>query len=98
MRIGRDAADESSYTAYLFREGLDKILKKVGEACSLLLIAAKGGDRQGIAEEMANLIYHLMVMMVCKGVPQRPWEMRWTGATARPATSSNSTRPIKIPE
>lgn len=67
----RDAADESSYTAYLFREGLDKILKKVGEACSLLLIAAKGGDRQGVAEEMANLIYHLMVMMVCKGVPAK---------------------------
>mgnify|MGYP002580601395 CR=1 FL=1 len=65
----KDAADETAYTAYLFREGLDKILKKVGEACSLLLIAAKGCDRQGIADEMANLIYHLMVMMVCKGIP-----------------------------
>ena len=65
------AADEESYTAYLFREGLDKILKKVGEACSLLLIAAKGGDKKGIAEEMADLIYHLMVMMVCKEVPPK---------------------------
>lgn len=65
----KDAADDTAYTAYLFQEGLDKILKKVGEACSLLLIAAKGGDRQGIANEMANLIYHLMAMMVCKDIP-----------------------------
>ena len=65
------AADEESYTDYLFREGLEKILKKVGEACSLLLIAAKGGDKKGIAEEMADLIYHLMVMMVCKEVPPK---------------------------
>lgn len=65
----REAADDTSYTAYLFREGLDKILKKVGEACSLLLIAGKDGDKQGIAEEMADLIYHLMVMMVCQQIP-----------------------------
>lgn len=62
--------DTESYTAYLFREGLDKILKKVGEACSLMLIAAKGGDKAGIATEMGNLYYHLMVMMVCKGIDQ----------------------------
>lgn len=71
IRDRQTVAEEGAYTAYLFREGLDKILKKVGEACSLLLIAAKGGDRQGIAEELANLIYHLMVMMVCKGVPAK---------------------------
>ena len=65
----RDAADVESYTAYLFREGLDKILKKVGEACSLVLIAAKNGDKAGVAEQMADLYYHLMVMMVCKEVP-----------------------------
>ncbi len=65
----KETAADTSYTAYLFREGLDKILKKVGEACSLLLIAAKSGDQQGIADEMANLIYHLMVMMVCAQIP-----------------------------
>lgn len=68
IRERQHSEDENSYTAYLFREGLDKILKKVGEACSLLLIAAKAGDKAGIAAEMGNLYYHLMVMMVCKGI------------------------------
>lgn len=63
---------EGSYTCYLFDKGLDKILKKVGEACSLMLIAAKAGDKAGIAAEMGNLYYHLMVMMVCKGI-QPQW-------------------------
>ncbi len=57
-----------SYTAYLFHEGLDKILKKVGEACSLLLIAAKNGDGEAVAYEAADLLYHLLAMMLCKGI------------------------------
>jgi phosphoribosyl-ATP pyrophosphohydrolase len=60
--------EEGSYTAYLFQQGLDKILKKVGEACSLLLIAAKGGDLDKTADETADLLYHLMAMMICKGI------------------------------
>lgn len=60
--------DQESYTAYLFREGLDKILKKVGEACALLLIAGKDQDPARIAEETGDLLYHLMAMMVCKGI------------------------------
>ena len=60
--------DQESYTAYLFREGLDKILKKVGEACALLLIAGKDQDQARIAEETGDLLYHLMAMMVCKGI------------------------------
>ena len=70
----REQPKEGSYTCYLFEEGLDKILKKVGEACSLMLIAAKAGDKAGIAAEMGNLYYHLMVMMVCKGI-----QPRWLG-------------------
>ena len=66
---GRSHSDDlESYTAYLFREGLDKILKKVGEACSLLLIAGKDQDPARIAEETGDLFYHLMAMMVCKGI------------------------------
>lgn len=64
----RESADEESYTAYLFREGLDKILKKVGEGCSLMLLAAKNGDAEATAAETANLMYHLLAMMVCKGM------------------------------
>jgi phosphoribosyl-ATP pyrophosphohydrolase len=65
----QDVKDGQSYTAYLFEKGLDKILKKVGEACSLLLIAGKAGEKDKIAAETADLIYHLMVMMVAKNIP-----------------------------
>lgn len=64
----RESDDQESYTAYLFREGLDKILKKVGEACALLLIAGKDQDPARIAEETGDLLYHLMAMMICKGI------------------------------
>lgn len=64
----RDIKDGQSYTAYLFEKGLDKILKKVGEACSLLLIAGKAQDKAAVAAETADLFYHLMVMMVAKGI------------------------------
>lgn len=64
----RESDDQESYTAYIFREGLDKILKKVGEACALLLIAGKDQDPARIAEETGDLLYHLMAMMICKGI------------------------------
>ena len=64
----RESDDQESYTAYLFREGLDKILKKVGEACALLLIAGKDQDPARIAEETGDLLYHLMAMMIYKGI------------------------------
>ena len=59
---------EGSYTCYLFEKGIDKILKKVGEACALLLIAGKDQNREKIAEETGDLLYHLMAMMICKGI------------------------------
>ena len=64
----RDSNDSESYTAYLFREGLDKILKKVGEACAQLLISGKAQDGEKIAEFTGDLLYHLLVMMVCKEI------------------------------
>lgn len=64
----RATEDNESYTYYLFQNGLDKILKKVGEACSMLLIAAKGNDLSAVAEEFADLMYHLMVMMIARGI------------------------------
>lgn len=60
---------EGSYTCYLFEKGLDKILKKVGEECSETIIAAKNGDKNEIVYETADLLYHLMVMLVNEGVP-----------------------------
>lgn len=68
LPVDEDAKEGSSYTAYLFQKGTDKILKKVGEACSLMLIAAKDGDGAKTAYEVADLLYHLMVMMVNEGI------------------------------
>ena len=60
---------EGSYTCYLLDKGLDKILKKVGEECSETIIAAKNGDNSETVYEVADLIYHLTVMMVSQGIP-----------------------------
>ena len=60
---------EGSYTCYLFEKGLDKILKKVGEECSETIIAAKNGDQANTVEEISDLLYHLMVMMVQQDIP-----------------------------
>lgn len=54
---------EGSYTCYLFQEGLNKILKKCGEECSEVIIAAKDGDPGQIKAEICDLIYHLVVLM-----------------------------------
>ena len=59
---------EGSYTSYLFQKGLDKILKKVGEECTEVIIAAKGEDRRETIYEIADLAYHTMVLMVEAGI------------------------------
>ena len=59
---------EGSYTCYLFEKGLDKILKKVGEECAETIIAAKNGENSETIYEIADLIYHLTVMMAELGI------------------------------
>lgn len=59
---------EGSYTNYLFDKGIDKILKKVGEEATELVIAAKNPDAEEIKYEMADFLYHAMVLMVEKGI------------------------------
>lgn len=59
---------EGSYTNYLFDKGLDKILKKVGEEATEVIIGAKNADKTEIANETADLLYHLAVMLVETGV------------------------------
>ncbi len=59
---------EGSYTNYLFDKGIDKILKKVGEECTEIIIAAKNPDPEELKYEMADWLYHAMVLMVEKGV------------------------------
>ena len=59
---------EGSYTSYLFEKGVDKILKKVGEECTEVIIAAKDDDKPNTVYELADLAYHAMVLMVEMGI------------------------------
>ena len=59
---------EGSYTTYLFEKGIDKILKKIGEECTEVIIASKAEDRAETIYEIADLAYHVMVMMVEQGI------------------------------
>lgn len=62
---------DGSYTNYLFDKGIDKILKKVGEECTEIVIAAKNPDKDEIKYEISDFLYHVMVLMAEKGVT---WE------------------------
>ena len=69
LLAGRKAqSKEGSYTNYLFDKGLDKILKKVGEESTEVIVAGKGGDRQETIYEIADLCYHVLVLMVQMGI------------------------------
>lgn len=65
----KEEKQEGSYTCYLFEKGLDKILKKCGEECSEVLIAAKNGKQEDTVGELSDLLYHLTVLMVNEGIP-----------------------------
>ncbi len=69
MLEGRKSSPkEGSYTSYLFDKGMDKILKKVGEESTEVIIAGAKGDREETIYEVADLAYHVMVMMVEQGI------------------------------
>lgn len=64
----KETMPAGSYTAYLFEKGIDKILKKVGEENAEVIIAAKNGDKPELVYEVADLLYHLLVLLVEQGV------------------------------
>lgn len=64
----KDEPKEGSYTSYLFDKGIDKILKKVGEESTEVIIAAKADDRKETIYEIADLTYHLLVLMSQMGI------------------------------
>lgn len=64
----RDNPQEGSYTSYLFEKGVDKILKKVGEECTEVIIAGKANDHAETVYEIADLAYHVLVLMVNSGI------------------------------
>jgi len=69
LLVGRkNDRPEGSYTTYLFEKGIDKILKKVGEECTEVIIAGKADDKSETVYEIADLAYHVMVLMVQMGI------------------------------
>lgn len=64
----KEKMPEGSYTTYLFEKGLDKILKKVGEECTEVIIAGKDMDKSETVYEIADLVYHVLVLMVEAGI------------------------------
>lgn len=69
LLVGRkENKPEGSYTTYLFEKGIDKILKKVGEECTEVIIAGKADDKKETVYELADLAYHAMVLMVQMGI------------------------------
>ena len=64
----REKMPEGSYTTYLFEKGIDKILKKVGEESTEVIIAAKADDKRETVYEIADLAYHIMVLMTQMGI------------------------------
>ena len=69
LLVGRKTdLPEGSYTTYLFQKGIDKILKKVGEECTEVIIAGKADDKAETIYELADLAYHAMVLMVQMGI------------------------------
>jgi phosphoribosyl-ATP pyrophosphohydrolase/phosphoribosyl-AMP cyclohydrolase len=64
----KEKRPEGSYTTYLFNSGLDKILKKVGEESTETIVAAKNADSKRLISETGDLVYHLLVLMVERGI------------------------------
>ena len=68
VKMRKAEPQEGSYTCYLFEKGLDKILKKVGEECTEVIIAGKADDKKETIYEIADLTYHIMVLMIQMGI------------------------------
>ena len=68
LRGRKENPKDGSYTTYLFEKGMDKILKKIGEETTEVIISAKDGDRANTVYEIGDLMYHVMVLMIETGI------------------------------
>lgn len=74
---------DGSYTCYLFEQGTDKILKKCGEECSEVIIAAKNKKNEDTVGELSDLLYHLTVLMVNEGITLEELENEYIKRNAK---------------
>jgi len=88
----RDNPQEGSYTCYLFDQGLDKILKKMGEECAETIIACKNRNRREVVNELADLAFHSAVLMAYLDI--LPGDI--SAELARRAQKQGNLKPFKI--
>lgn len=91
----KNSSPDSSYTASLLQGDLDRILKKVGEEATEVVIAGKGGDQEQLTCEAADLCYHLLVLLAARDVPaEAVWnELRRRFGTSGIAEKASRKRP-----
>lgn len=75
--------EEGSYTSYLFEKGIDKILKKCGEECSEMIIAAKNKDDKELTLEICDLVYHMLVLVSVSDIGLKGIEEELTKRSAK---------------
>jgi phosphoribosyl-ATP pyrophosphohydrolase len=85
--------DETSYTRKLAAKGMPKAAQKVGEEAVEAVIAAVSGDREGLAKETADLLYHLLVVLRLSGVPLRDVMAELASRTGRSGLDEKASRP-----
>lgn len=86
ISLRKETPKEGSYTSYLFDKGLDKILKKVGEETTEVVIAAKNNDQELISE-VSDLTYHLLVLLVEKNIPLTAIQAELEGRAGKLSTT-----------
>lgn len=91
----KQTMEEGSYTAYLFNKGEEKILKKLGEECTEVIIASLSQSREDLINEMGDLLYHLVVLMAEKGVSLEDVEAELRKRAAKSHNLKAERRPIE---
>lgn len=86
--------EEGSYTAYLFEKGEEKILKKVGEECTEVIIASLSQSKTDLVNELGDLFYHVMVLMAQKGVSLEDVEAELARRSAKKHNLKAERKPV----
>ncbi|WP_271000889.1 phosphoribosyl-ATP diphosphatase [Listeria seeligeri] len=95
ISLRKETPKEGSYTNYLFDKGLDKILKKVGEETTEVVIAAKNNDQELISE-VTDLTYHLLVLLVEKNIPLSAIQAELEGRAGKLSTTRDRKKIDKL--
>lgn len=91
----KDSGEEGSYTSYLFEKGTEKILKKVGEECTEVIIATLSQTKNDQVNELGDLFYHLFVLMVQKGITMEDVETELASRSKKTHNLKAERKPIE---